>query len=168
MFKVECPGCKAPYQVDERRIPSSGLKMRCPKCGTSFRVEQPADARRTGPSPVLGGALGLGESAPPPAVAPPDPSKGTMVGVAPPRPLQTDPAAYPAAARRMGVEGLVEVAFVVDEVGRPSSVELVRSASPPLDSAVLDAVRHWRFEPARKHGVPVKMRHSYRQQFVME
>jgi len=20
MFKVECPGCKAPYQVDERRI----------------------------------------------------------------------------------------------------------------------------------------------------
>src|SRR6188472_4207848 len=81
MFKVECPGCKAPYQVDERRIPSSGLKMRCPKCGTSFRVDQPADARRTGPSPVLG----FGESAPPPAAAPADPSKGTMVGVARPR-----------------------------------------------------------------------------------
>jgi TonB family protein len=89
-------------------------------------------------------------------------------GVAPPRPLQTEPAAYPAAARRMGVEGLVEVAFVVDEVGRPRSVELVRSASPPLDSAVVDAVRRWRFEPARKDGVPVRMRHSYRQQFVME
>src|SRR5437868_4517999 len=58
MFKVECPGCKAPYQVDERRIPSSGLKMRCPKCGTSFKVDPPDDARRTGPSPVLGGALG--------------------------------------------------------------------------------------------------------------
>src|SRR3954468_22973511 len=85
MFKVECPGCKAPYQVDERRIPSSGLKMRCPKCGTSFKVDPPGDARRTGPSPVLGGVLGLGESAPPPAIAPPDPMKGTMLGVAPQR-----------------------------------------------------------------------------------
>jgi predicted Zn finger-like uncharacterized protein len=85
MFKVECPGCKAPYQVDERRIPSSGLKMRCPKCGTSFKVDPPSDARRTGPNSVLGAALGLGESAPPPAVAPPQPGKGTMLGVAPAR-----------------------------------------------------------------------------------
>lgn len=86
MFKVECPGCNAPYQVDERRVPASGLKMRCPKCGTSFQVEQPDDARRTGPSPVLGG--------PPPAAAPaggppPPPARSTvaaaktMVGVAP-------------------------------------------------------------------------------------
>ena len=89
MFKVECPGCKAPYQVDERRIPSSGLKMRCPKCGTSFKVDPPGEARTTGPSPVLGGALGIGsegESAPPPALAAPRPKvdlKGTIVGVAP-------------------------------------------------------------------------------------
>jgi predicted Zn finger-like uncharacterized protein len=82
MFKVECPGCKAPYQVDERRIPSSGLKMRCPKCGTSFKVDPPSDTRRTGPTPVLG----VVDSAPPPAVAPPpDPVKGTMLGVAPQR-----------------------------------------------------------------------------------
>ncbi|HEY3665010.1 MAG TPA: tetratricopeptide repeat protein [Polyangiaceae bacterium] len=90
MFKVECPGCKAPYQVDERRIPSSGLKMRCPKCGTSFKVDPPNDGRSTGPSAaVLGGALGVGsegESAPPPALAAPRASvdlKGTIVGVAP-------------------------------------------------------------------------------------
>src|SRR5450432_3419236 len=89
MFKVECPGCKAPYQVDERRIPSSGLKMRCPKCGTSFKVDPPTDGRRTGPSPVLGGVFGAeGESAPPPALSAPAPRpavdlKGTIVGVAP-------------------------------------------------------------------------------------
>jgi predicted Zn finger-like uncharacterized protein len=41
MFKVECLGCQAPYQVDEKRVPEKGLKMRCPKCGTSFRVEPP-------------------------------------------------------------------------------------------------------------------------------
>jgi predicted Zn finger-like uncharacterized protein len=89
MFKVECPGCKAPYQVDERRIPSSGLKMRCPKCGTSFKVDPPSDSRTTGPNAVLGGVLGIGsegESAPPPALAAPRPKvdlKGTIVGVAP-------------------------------------------------------------------------------------
>src|SRR5450432_4113451 len=90
MFKVECPGCKAPYQVDERRIPSSGLKMRCTKCGTSFKVDPPAEGRRTGPNAVLGGALGFvaeGESAPPPALSgvsnPALDLRGTIVGVAP-------------------------------------------------------------------------------------
>ena len=89
MFKVECPGCKAPYQVDERRIPSSGLKMRCPKCGTSFKVDPPSENRRTGPNPVLGGVFGIGtegESAPPPALSAPAPHprmSGTIVGVAP-------------------------------------------------------------------------------------
>src|SRR6187402_1973499 len=82
MFKVECPGCRAPYQVDERRVPSTGLKMRCPKCGTSFQVEPPSDPRRTGPSPVLGvppqGSAGSDLPAPVRAIP-----KGTMIGVAP-------------------------------------------------------------------------------------
>jgi len=38
MLNVECESCKAPYQVDERRVPPAGLKMRCPKCGHSFLV----------------------------------------------------------------------------------------------------------------------------------
>ncbi len=44
MVKVECPGCQAPYEIDERRIPASGLKMRCPKCGTSVPVAKPGGA----------------------------------------------------------------------------------------------------------------------------
>lgn len=107
MFKVECPGCKAPYQVDERRIPPNGLKMRCPKCGTSFKVDPPSDPQRTGPSPVLGAVLGMGaDSIPPPAPAPPRANalKKTMTGVAPevtlPRPQAPQrPGAQPPAAR---------------------------------------------------------------------
>jgi predicted Zn finger-like uncharacterized protein len=38
MLQVECESCKAPYQIDERRVPPTGLKMRCPKCGHSFIV----------------------------------------------------------------------------------------------------------------------------------
>jgi len=41
MFTVNCPGCSATYQVEERRVPPSGLRMRCPKCGNSFMVEAP-------------------------------------------------------------------------------------------------------------------------------
>src|SRR6186997_2244121 len=86
MFKVECPGCKAPYQVDERRVPSSGLKMRCPKCGTSFHVDPPDDGRRTGPSPVLGESPAQAPQAgasPRPAPRKPHPAATTIVGVAP-------------------------------------------------------------------------------------
>lgn len=54
MFKVECLGCQAPYQVDERRVPDKGLKMRCPKCGTTFKVEPPATGEMgASPSPAV-------------------------------------------------------------------------------------------------------------------
>ncbi len=107
MFKVECPGCKAPYQVDERRVPAKGLKMRCPKCGTSFQVDPPApDPRQTGPSPVLGAALGM--SSEPMSGKPPLPkkkarsNKATVLGVAAPgigapSPPVASPPAPPAA-----------------------------------------------------------------------
>lgn len=66
MLKVECESCKAPYQVDERRVPATGLKMRCPKCGYTFLVTDPSKA---GGDP--------GAAAPKAAAA----KKATMVGV---------------------------------------------------------------------------------------
>ncbi|HEY4156536.1 MAG TPA: zinc-ribbon domain-containing protein, partial [Polyangiaceae bacterium] len=120
MFKVECPGCKAPYQVDERRVPSSGLKMRCPKCGTSFKVEAPSDPHRTGPSPALGGTaestvppMAFGAQTAPAAAAapaaPPRPreNKGTVLGVAPAGAGAAQPMApaMPSAAARAHLKG---------------------------------------------------------------
>jgi cellulose synthase operon protein C len=52
MFKVECLGCQAPYQVDERRVPEKGLKMRCPKCGTTFKVEPPTPSTTPSQAPA--------------------------------------------------------------------------------------------------------------------
>lgn len=90
MFKVECPGCRASYQVDERRVPAEGLSMRCPKCGTSFRVEQPGGSN----ADALGASLGFtradtATSAPPMAAA-----KSTQMGMGagaakPPPPART-------------------------------------------------------------------------------
>src|SRR5690606_23811689 len=91
MFKVECPGCKAPYQVDERRVPQSGLKMRCPKCGTSFKVDSPEAPPETG-GPVLGAVLGLkgNEQSRRSRAAG---LKSTMLGVAAPAGLLDEPVA---------------------------------------------------------------------------
>ena len=88
MLKVECESCKAPYQVDERRVPPTGLKMRCPKCGHTFLVTDPSKGAAP---PASAGA--------PPAERPK--MKQTMVGVgafgaggkAPPMPAR--PAAPP-------------------------------------------------------------------------
>ena len=124
MFKVECPGCRAPYQVDERRVPSTGLKMRCPKCGTSFQVEAPNDPRRTGPSPVLGvNPPGGSAGADLPARAVP---KGTMIGVAPAfanKPPAPAPAA-PVAASDIGELDLPTVG------GRPAAAPSAGGAIP--------------------------------------
>lgn len=55
MLKVACESCGAPYQIDEKRVPKTGLKMRCPKCGHAFVVAHPgADAAAT-PSPAAKG-----------------------------------------------------------------------------------------------------------------
>lgn len=97
MLKVECESCKAPYQVDERRVPPTGLKMRCPKCGHTFLVTDPSK--------------GAGAAAAAPGAAPADrpKMKQTMVGVgafgagkAPPMPAKpAAPAPAPAPAIAM-------------------------------------------------------------------
>ncbi len=84
MFKVECPGCQAPYQVDERRVPATGLGMRCPKCGTSFTVNRPQTAA---PVTSSGPAPSPSAFAKPPTSAPSAEKSfaGTVQGVAPSR-----------------------------------------------------------------------------------
>jgi len=65
--------------------------------------------------------------------------------------LNNPPPAYPLAARRRGIEGRVLVRAEVQADGSCSRVELkAGSGSDLLDQAALEAVRKWRFVPARK------------------
>lgn len=58
---------------------------------------------------------------------------------------------YPAIARRSGDQGTVMLKVLVNPEGAPVRVELDQSSgSKPLDSAALDAVKGWRFVPARR------------------
>lgn len=65
--------------------------------------------------------------------------------------LSNPPPVYPLAARRRGIEGRVLVRAEVQSDGSCSRVELkAGSGSNLLDQAALEAVRKWRFVPARK------------------
>jgi protein TonB len=69
------------------------------------------------------------------------------------RPLggyQTTPR-YPESARRQGVEGVTTLRFIVLANGHVGQIAVRHSAGHvDLDRAAIDAVRTWRFEPARR------------------
>ena len=61
---------------------------------------------------------------------------------------------YPAAARRMRVEGVVILETVIGATGSVEQVRVLRSV-PLLDDAAVAAVRQWRYTPTLLNGVPV-------------
>jgi serine/threonine-protein kinase len=109
-------------------------------------------------------------SASPPIPAPtPVVREGDLVAidatVTPPHRIKGEAAGYPKAAERFHYLGKVSVEFVVDEKGRPQDLHVVESAGEVLNAAVLEAIRSWEFAPARKNGVPVKVRWQWAQEF---
>ena len=85
--------------------------------------------------------------------------------VTPPRRISGAPARYPEVARRRRFAGAVTVSMIITEDGEPLEPTIVESAGDVLDQAVLDAIREWRFEPARKDGVRVRVPWTVRQTF---
>ncbi|HEX9576596.1 MAG TPA: zinc-ribbon domain-containing protein, partial [Myxococcales bacterium] len=40
-MKISCPNCSAAYELDDKRVPSAGLSIKCPKCKNPFTVHKP-------------------------------------------------------------------------------------------------------------------------------
>lgn len=113
------------------------------------------------PQPVAERTMEQAPEPPPVTVAPSPPTVETPPKAAPepiveaPRfnaaYLNNPPPAYPLAARRRGIEGSVLVRAEVQADGSCSRVELKKTSGfDPLDQAALEAVRKWRFVPAKK------------------
>lgn len=107
----------------------------------------------------------LRPAAPPelPAELPPaEPTPAPPAPVAPPAAdvpaaprADNPPPNYPEADRVRGHEGSVGVRVLVDEYGVVQDLELAEPcAHPGLNREALRAVRHWRFVPAQRGGVP--------------
>src|SRR2546427_2925552 len=41
LVKISCPSCSAAYELDDGRVPPSGLNIKCPKCKNAFTVHRP-------------------------------------------------------------------------------------------------------------------------------
>jgi protein TonB len=63
---------------------------------------------------------------------------------------------YPEMAKKMGIQGNVELEAVVDEAGSVEKVETV-SGNPILARAGVDALKRWKFKPFIEDGKPVKV-----------
>ena len=63
---------------------------------------------------------------------------------------------YPPGLRREGIEGSVTVRVTIDEKGRVTAVALVKATDPRFfEETRQQALRYWRFDPARRDGVAV-------------
>lgn len=64
---------------------------------------------------------------------------------------------YPAASRRLGEQGMVQLRVLVGADGRAANVEVHRSSGfPRLDQTAAAAVREWRFVPAKRGDKPIE------------
>lgn len=125
--------------------PASGMDDSEPPPGRTARIDQQAPAPAA-PAPSDAPAVVPG--------APGVPASAADASV--PRLLRAPPPDYPRDALRAGVSGDVVIRIDVGADGVPVSLEMLRSSRHrSLDRAAMQAVRHWRFQPAMRAGVPV-------------
>ena len=77
------------------------------------------------------------------------PISANALGVTPPVALESPAIAYPELARRARAEGVVVLEAIIDADGSVRDVRVLRGANPLLDPAAVEAVRRWRYRPAR-------------------
>jgi serine/threonine-protein kinase len=106
----------------------------------------------------------------PAAPDPPSVEVGSLVergepGVVNPKCVRCPSVPYPDVARRSRQQGVVELRFLIDEDGNVQDPEVLESGGEVFDRAVMESVRGWKYEPATKHGVRVKIRWIQRFRF---
>ncbi len=79
-------------------------------------------------------------------------------GIDPPRLVHHVEPEYTPGSRGVRVEGIVAVGLVVTSAGMPKDLRVVQSLDKDIDATVVDAVKQWRFDPARKEGKSVAVR----------
>lgn len=155
--KVEEP---APQPVAPGPVPaaSEDIAPAPAAVATLPAISEPAPA--PGPStPASSGAtLALPASAPIVASKPPTTTPDGLTHTARPQGGYQVRPAYPSAPRRLGIQGTTVLRVHVLADGRIGDVLVEHSAGhPDLDQAAMEAVRRWRFEPARRGADPVAM-----------
>jgi TonB family protein len=88
--------------------------------------------------------------------------------VQPPRKIAGDPPSYPLSRKIACEDGVVLLEAILDEQGVPHDPAILRSPHPAFSLATLEAVRGWRFTPARFNGEIVKVYYTLTVRFKVE
>ena len=75
--------------------------------------------------------------------------------VSPPQAVSAPDPEYSSEALRKHVEGMVLLRVVVGANGRVSDIRVAHSLGSGLDEKAIEAVKQWRFKPAKKNDTPV-------------
>jgi periplasmic protein TonB len=114
------------------------------------------------PAASMGSGVSLVENLPAPArsgstVAALPPDAGVTRVAQPRGGYQVQPS-YPSSAKKLNIQGTTMLRVHVLADGKIGEINVEQSAGhPDLDQAATDAVRRWRFEPARRGDDPVAM-----------
>lgn len=130
--------------------PAPAAAPQPPAAAPDGPVEVPMAPGEPGEEPALEGPL---------AALPP--------GAQPPVLLRRVDPRYPETARRQGIAGEVVLRVVVEDDGAVGDVDVVAGAPAGLTEAAAEAVRAWRYEPARVDGRPVSVYKTIRVRFSL-
>jgi len=114
-----------------------------------------------GTAGAAGAAVNPGTADATPATA--QVNEGDLVDLAsvaePPMTLKTVDPVYPPSAKRLGVEGSITVNALIDEKGNVIDTGILKGIQDDkgLGKAAETAMRKWKFRPAKKGGVDVKV-----------
>lgn len=92
-------------------------------------------------------------------------SDGTKVfrlssDIKPPKPLHSTYPKYNDAARQPPYHGTSVLLLVINELGEPTTIRIVRPLGAGLDDEAVEAVKRWRFSPATYRNIPVAVQIS--------
>ena len=78
-------------------------------------------------------------------------------GVTAPKVAYKEEPRYSDAARDAKIDGTVVLAIEISSSGQPEKIAVKRGIHPELDDNAVECVKRWRFDPATKDNVPVRV-----------
>lgn len=73
----------------------------------------------------------------------------------PPVPVRTVAPEYPSEMKRNGIPGVVTISCLIDEQGNVQDAKVQKSSDGIFEQPALDALKKWKFKPAKLEGNPV-------------
>lgn len=86
-------------------------------------------------------------------------------GLEAPVPVRMVPPKFPPEMRREGTGGVVTVKCTIDEKGNVTEPVVEKASNDAFVQPALEALRKWKFKPAKRAGTPVALKVSIPIQF---